>query len=266
MSAYWRNMTECHEKIIRLAPFEEAIGVLHKLQELDGYFIAEIGAVSVSLPEDMAFKLREMQGKKIGVLRTDCDYRFRTIEDSGLAWTLGKQTSLISVSHNIAYDGGGIENYYGTTIQNGGFISYNTANNYGGAVCNYKGKMIQYGGSIDHNEAAGSGGAVDNYYDTVDLYGGLISYYAAYSYGGGIYNAGGTVNLNGGSLFSNTAYDGGGIDNYYGKVNLNSGSIDHNKAIVDGGGIFNYYGTITGNTALVHDNTLTGGTPDDISP
>jgi O-succinylbenzoate synthase len=73
-------MIEFTEKITRLSPFEEAIGVLHSLQELDGYCLANIGPVCVSLPEDMASKLKGMQGQKIGVLRTDCDYRFRVCD------------------------------------------------------------------------------------------------------------------------------------------------------------------------------------------
>jgi hypothetical protein len=68
------------EKIVRLAPFEEAIGVLHKLQEFDGYSLANIGPVCVSLPEDIASKLKGLQGRKIGVLRTDRDYRFRVCD------------------------------------------------------------------------------------------------------------------------------------------------------------------------------------------
>lgn len=74
-------MMESTEKIIRLAPFEEAIGVLHKLQELEGYSLANIGPLCVSLPEDIASKLNGLQGQKIGVLRTDCDYRFRVCDE-----------------------------------------------------------------------------------------------------------------------------------------------------------------------------------------
>ena len=70
-------MIESKEKIVRLSPFEEAIGVFHKLQEFDGHCVANIGPVCVFLPEDMASKLKGLQGKKIGVLRTDRDYRFR---------------------------------------------------------------------------------------------------------------------------------------------------------------------------------------------
>lgn len=71
------------EKIVHLAPFEEAVGVLHRLREIDGYCLANIGPVCVSLPEDMASKLKGMKGRKIGVLRTDIDYRFREYERGG---------------------------------------------------------------------------------------------------------------------------------------------------------------------------------------
>ena len=74
-------MIDSTETISRLAPFEEAIGVLHKLQELEGYSLANIGPVCVSLPEDIASKLKGLQGQKIGVLRTDCDYRFRVCDE-----------------------------------------------------------------------------------------------------------------------------------------------------------------------------------------
>jgi hypothetical protein len=70
-------MKECTEKISRLSLFEEAIGVLHKLRKIDGYCLANIGPVCVSLPEDMASKLKGLEGQKIVILRTDIDYRFR---------------------------------------------------------------------------------------------------------------------------------------------------------------------------------------------
>jgi len=73
-------MIESTEKLIRLSPFEEAIGVLHKLHKDDGCCIADIGPVRVTLPEDMASKLEGLTGQKIGVLRTDSDYRFRICE------------------------------------------------------------------------------------------------------------------------------------------------------------------------------------------
>jgi hypothetical protein len=72
------------EKIVGLAPFEEAIGVLHELQEIDGSCLAGIGPLCVSLPEYMASRLRESQGRKIGVLRTDRDYRFRVSDQRGV--------------------------------------------------------------------------------------------------------------------------------------------------------------------------------------
>ena len=70
-------MIEPMKKIIRLSPFEEAIGVLHELHEIDDSCLARIGSLCVSLPEYMASRLRGLEGRKIGVLRTDFDYRFR---------------------------------------------------------------------------------------------------------------------------------------------------------------------------------------------
>ena len=64
------------EKIVRLASFEEAIGVLHKLQEFDGYCIANIGPVCVPFLKIWLQSLKGCKGKKWS-LRTDRDYRFR---------------------------------------------------------------------------------------------------------------------------------------------------------------------------------------------
>jgi hypothetical protein len=53
--------------------------VLHELHEVDGSFIADIGPVSVWLPNEIASKLNGLKGQRIGVLRTDCAYRFRIV-------------------------------------------------------------------------------------------------------------------------------------------------------------------------------------------
>jgi hypothetical protein len=59
---------------------------------------------------------------------------------------------------------------------------------------------------------------------------------------------------------------GGGIQNS-GILTLKSGSIDCNTALTYGGGIRNSIaGKVSGCMSLVHDNTLTNGIPDDISP
>jgi hypothetical protein len=56
-------MTECFEKIIRLSPSEEAMGVFHRLPEGDGSCIADIGPMRVSLPDEIASKLKRLKGQ-----------------------------------------------------------------------------------------------------------------------------------------------------------------------------------------------------------
>jgi hypothetical protein len=63
----------------RLQPFEEALGIVGEIQQYEGYAIAKIGPVSVVLPEEMVERLKGFIGQKVGVLRTDRDYRFRVI-------------------------------------------------------------------------------------------------------------------------------------------------------------------------------------------
>ncbi len=89
-------MAECFEKIIHLSPFEEAIGVLYKLYEVDSIWIADIGQVHAWLPDEIASKLNGLQGQRIGVLRTDCDYRFRVIGDS-----TGMKSEKANPFHNL---------------------------------------------------------------------------------------------------------------------------------------------------------------------
>jgi hypothetical protein len=83
-----------YSEIICLSPFEEAIGVLHELHELDGSYIADIGPIHVWLPEEIATKLKGLQGQRIGVLRTDRDYRFRIVGD--LSGTKPKKADLFN--------------------------------------------------------------------------------------------------------------------------------------------------------------------------
>jgi hypothetical protein len=63
----------------RLSEWEEAIGVLHEVQRSDGFLIAKIGPARLALPEEMAENLNCERGRKIGILRTDKDFRFRVL-------------------------------------------------------------------------------------------------------------------------------------------------------------------------------------------
>ena len=62
-----------------MRPWDEVLGPALEVEEHDGYCLALIGRILVCLPLEMAAGLREAKGKRIGVLRTDNDYRFRVI-------------------------------------------------------------------------------------------------------------------------------------------------------------------------------------------
>ena len=64
-------------QVCRLQPYEEALGQLKNVQLLEGYALAEIGPVTVDIPIEMGEKLNSFIGQRIGVLRTEVDYRFR---------------------------------------------------------------------------------------------------------------------------------------------------------------------------------------------
>ena len=64
-------------QVCRLQPYEEALGQLKTVQLLEGYALAEIGPVNVYLPIEMGEKLNSFIGQRIGVLRTEVDYRYR---------------------------------------------------------------------------------------------------------------------------------------------------------------------------------------------
>ena len=52
-----------------LAEFNEVIDVLLKVEEQEGSAVAVFESGEFSLPVELAKKLRELQGKKIGILR-----------------------------------------------------------------------------------------------------------------------------------------------------------------------------------------------------
>jgi hypothetical protein len=64
-------------QVCRLQPYEEALGQLKNVQLLERYALAEIGPVIVDLPIEMGERLNPLIGQRIGVFRTDVDYRFR---------------------------------------------------------------------------------------------------------------------------------------------------------------------------------------------
>ena len=65
-------------RVCRLGTYEEAVGVLHDVQETEGYILASIGPVVVALPASLGAKLKLHMGERIGLLRTEKDFRLRT--------------------------------------------------------------------------------------------------------------------------------------------------------------------------------------------
>jgi hypothetical protein len=65
-----------------IRPWDEVLGPALGVEEHDGHCLALIGKIPVILPQEMTAKLAEAKGQRIGVLRTDCDYRFRVIAAS----------------------------------------------------------------------------------------------------------------------------------------------------------------------------------------
>ena len=71
---------ECRidSRVCRLEAYEEAVGVLHDVQETEGYILASIGPVVVALPAKVGAVLRPYLGEGIGLLRTEKDFRLKT--------------------------------------------------------------------------------------------------------------------------------------------------------------------------------------------
>ena len=60
-----------------MRPWDEVLGPALSVEEIEGNCLALIGKILVYLPIEMAPKIRASKGQRIGILRTDRDYRFR---------------------------------------------------------------------------------------------------------------------------------------------------------------------------------------------
>ncbi len=68
-----------------MRPWDEVLGPALGVEEHDDYCLALIGKIPVILPQEMAARLTEAKGQKIGILRTDTDFRMRLIATSNSA-------------------------------------------------------------------------------------------------------------------------------------------------------------------------------------
>jgi hypothetical protein len=63
-----------------IRPWDEVLGPALEVEELEGHCLALIGKISILLPLEMSTRLAEAKGQRVGILRTDNDYRFRVIQ------------------------------------------------------------------------------------------------------------------------------------------------------------------------------------------
>lgn len=68
---------------IHLGPWEDVVGQLKGLSELDGCFELKIGPVLVAVPNELGEKLKDRLGQKVKILRTDSDFRVCLGENGG---------------------------------------------------------------------------------------------------------------------------------------------------------------------------------------
>jgi hypothetical protein len=63
-----------------MRPWDEVLGLALEVEELEGHCLALIGKIPVLLPLEMSTRLEEAKGQRVGILRTDNDFRIRVIE------------------------------------------------------------------------------------------------------------------------------------------------------------------------------------------
>lgn len=87
-------------KVHRLGFYEESVGDLHNIREVDGYILASIGPVIVILPHELGAKLKPLIGSRIGILRTEQDYRLRIFQASKTGST-AKSTLMNTIRRQV---------------------------------------------------------------------------------------------------------------------------------------------------------------------
>ena len=144
--------------------------------------------------------------------------------------------SSVTLTHNSAVFGGGLENADGGTLNVlGSTISNNSATDSSGGLDNFDLAVATVSSSsISGNSATNNGGGIGNFVgSTLTVNGSTISNNSATN-GGGIYNSTSAVTVNGSVVAGNTAStEGGGIDNPTGTVTLNNSVVAGNTAPTD---------------------------------
>ena len=61
--------------------WEEVRGPFTHIEERDGQLLATIADLDIALPCNLKDLLEDHVGHEIAILRTDCDYRFRCLDE-----------------------------------------------------------------------------------------------------------------------------------------------------------------------------------------
>jgi hypothetical protein len=62
--------------------WEELLGKVNAVEEKEGLTFAQIGKIVAIFPIGMIDQLRKLRGEHIGIIRTDKDFRIRTIPEA----------------------------------------------------------------------------------------------------------------------------------------------------------------------------------------
>lgn len=64
-----------------LQAWDEIIGHVRDVQTSDSYALVTIGRITVVLPLEMAEQLTFFMDRRVGILKTETDYRMRVMEE-----------------------------------------------------------------------------------------------------------------------------------------------------------------------------------------
>lgn len=72
------------DQIRILEPYSEVVGTLNESSFHEGVLIATVGRISITLPSDLADRIRSLIGQRVAILRTDIpnkQYLCRNLEE-----------------------------------------------------------------------------------------------------------------------------------------------------------------------------------------
>jgi hypothetical protein len=69
-------------RLYRLQIYEEISGQLIELKNEDGFLVAAVGRIKVMLPLELKEPLQALLGRRLAIIRTDRDFRWRVLSSA----------------------------------------------------------------------------------------------------------------------------------------------------------------------------------------